>query len=356
MIVAELHHKSLRARGGVLASPSAQFAKLDEAGFGRGQWPAFAAMLERHGLAPLRPRGLKILQVNIGYMCNQVCAHCHVDAGPDRKERMAPELLDAVVEAIGASGASTLDITGGAPEMHPGFRSFVERVRQRYPELEIIVRSNLTIIEAHERYRDLPEFFAAQRVRVVSSLPFFRADRTDRQRGEGVFAASLRALRRLTEVGYGDGDSLVLDLVHNPAGAFLPSHMESMEANYRESLNKEGIKFNQLIAIINMPIARYLDYLEASGNLEEYLDALVSGFNPAAARGVMCTNTLSVGWDGSLFDCDFNQMLNLPIAHPSRNLSEVSDWEALSERAVAVANHCYGCTAGAGSSCQGATA
>ena len=353
--MAPLAHKSLRARGGELASPAAQFKKLDEAGFGSGAWPLFQAMLVRHGLEPLKPRGVEILQVNLGYMCNQVCAHCHVDAGPDRREQMSSELLSRVVEAIGPSGASTLDITGGAPEMHPEFRSFVERVRYRYPQLEVIVRSNLTILEAHAKYRDLPEFFASMRVRVVSSLPFFRADRTDRQRGEGVFASSLRALRRLTEVGYGRKPELVLDLVHNPAGAYLPSHMEAMEANYRETLDAESIAFNYLIAIANMPISRYLDYLEASGNLEDYLDLLVEGFNPAAARGVMCTNTLSVGWDGTLFDCDFNQMLELPVAYPARNLAEVTDWSDFSMRKVVVANHCYGCTAGAGSSCQGAT-
>jgi radical SAM/Cys-rich protein len=338
-----------------LASPAAQFKKLDEAGFGSGAWPSFQATLVRHGLEPLKPRGVEILQVNLGYMCNQVCAHCHVDAGPDRREQMSSELISRVVEAIGPSGASTLDITGGAPEMHPEFRSFVERVRHRYPQLEVIVRSNLTILEAHAKYRDLPEFFASMRVRVVSSLPFFRADRTDRQRGEGVFASSLRALRRLTEVGYGRKPELVLDLVHNPAGAYLPSHMEAMEANYRETLDAESIAFNHLIAIANMPISRYLDYLEASGNLEDYLDLLVEGFNPAAARGVMCTNTLSVGWDGTLYDCDFNQMLELPVAHPASNLAEVTDWSDFSTRKVVVANHCYGCTAGAGSSCQGAT-
>jgi len=354
--MASLPHKSLRARGGELAAPAAQFKTLNAAGFQSGEWPAFSAMLERHGLAPLRPKSIEIFQINVGYVCNQVCAHCHVDAGPDRREQMSSELLALVEEALGASGASTLDITGGAPEMHPEFRAFVERVRARYPTLEIIVRSNLTILEAHAKYRNLPEFFAAQRVRVVSSLPFFRADRTDRQRGEGVFESSLRALRRLTEVGYGRAEELVLDLVHNPAGAFLPNHMEALEANYRETLAAESIAFNQLIAIANMPIARYLDYLEASGNLEDYLEVLVDGFNPAAARGVMCTNTLSVGWDGRLFDCDFNQMLELPLAGPVRRLQDVEDWAELNDRNVVVANHCYGCTAGAGSSCQGATA
>lgn len=354
--MAALAHKSLRARGGELVEPEEQFAALGRAGFDEGTWPNFQHKLNAHGLPPLRPRGVEIFQVNVGYVCNQVCAHCHVDAGPDRREQMSAEMMERVVEAIGPSGASTLDITGGAPEMHPDFRGFVRRVRARYPDLEIIVRSNLTILLAHAKYADLPVFFAEQRVRVVSSLPFFRADRTDRQRGEGVFEKSLEALRRLTAVGYGREDGLVLDLVHNPAGAFLPVHMDAMEQQYREVLDNEGIAFNQLIAITNMPIARYLEYLEASGNLEDYLDTLVEGFNPAAVAGVMCTNTLSVGWDGQLFDCDFNQMLNLPVAASAQNLAEINDWSAFNDRFVAVANHCYGCTAGAGSSCQGATA
>lgn len=354
--MAALAHKSLRARGGELADPVQQLAALGRAGFDDGEWPAFAEKLAQHHLPPLRPVGVEIFQVNVGYVCNQVCAHCHVDAGPDRREQMSRELMDLVLEAIGKSGASTLDITGGAPEMHPDFRGFVERARTRYPALEIIVRSNLTILVAHAKYADLPAFFAEQRVRVVSSLPFFRADRTDRQRGEGVFEKSLQALRRLTEVGYGRMAGLVLDLVHNPAGAFLPAHMEAMEAQYRAALAEENIAFNQLIAITNMPISRYLEYLEASGNLEGYLDTLVEAFNPAAVPGVMCTNTLSVGWDGRLFDCDFNQMLNLPVASAAQDLRDITDWSAFNDRFVAVANHCYGCTAGAGSSCQGATA
>lgn len=354
--MAALAHKSLRARGGHLADPQEQIAALDRAGFGEGVWPSFQQKMSACGLPPLRPKGVEIFQINVGYRCNQVCAHCHVDAGPDRREEMSLELLALVEHSIGASGAKTLDITGGAPEMHPEFRAFVERVRARYPDLEVIVRSNLTILEAHAKYRDLPEFFAAQRVRVVSSLPFFRADRTDRQRGEGVFEASLRALKRLTGVGYGREAGLVLDLVHNPAGAFLPTHMEALEAQYRQVLEGEGIAFNSLIAIANMPISRYLEYLEASGNLEDYLELLVEGFNPAAVPGVMCTNTLSVGYDGRLFDCDFNQMLNLPVASRARTLQEITDWNAFSDRDVVVANHCFGCTAGAGSSCQGATA
>jgi len=351
----DLAHKSLQARGERLASPAAQAATLDAAGFGCGRWPNFDARLRQEGLKPLRPKSIEVFQVNVGYVCNQVCAHCHVDAGPDRREQMSLELMALVLNCIGPSGAKTLDITGGAPEMHPAFKEFVSEARERYPQLEIIVRSNLTILEAHERYADLPVFFAEQGVRVVSSLPFFRADRTDRQRGDGVFEASIRALKRLTEVGFGKSPGLILDLVYNPAGAFLPNHMESLEASYREALGKEGIAFNQLIAITNMPISRYLEYLEASGNLEDYLDELVESFNPEAAKGVMCTNTLSVGWDGQLFDCDFNQMLKLPVGHSVRNLADVADWEQLTSRDVVVANHCYGCTAGAGSSCQGST-
>lgn len=305
---------------------------------------------------PLRPTGLDILQLNVGYMCNQTCAHCHVDAGPDRKERMSAGTFNEAMRVLREARPHTLDLTGGAPEMNTEFRDFIESVRQEFPheDLDIIVRSNLTILESHNRFKALVPWFAEHRIHVVSSLPSTHARATDRQRGDGVFAASLNAIRRLNAVGYGrKGSGLVLDLVHNPTGAFLPADTSALEQRYRsELLDQHDIVFNNLLTITNLPISRYLDFLVASGNYEDYMETLIEAFNPAAAAGVMCRNTLSVRWDGALYDCDFNQMLDLSIQH---DIQHIRDWspEALN-RDIALHNHCYGCTAGAGSSCSGA--
>lgn len=304
---------------------------------------------------PLKPSQISILQINLGKMCNQVCKHCHVDAGPDRKEIMTRETMQLCLDALAESTIQVVDLTGGAPEMNPHFRWFVEELSKL--GRQVIVRCNLTIILANKKYHDLPEFFKLHGVQVVSSLPYFTASRTDAQRGEGVFEKSIKALQMLNAVGYGqEGSGLILDLVYNPAGAFLPSSQQSLEAEFKRRLQQGyQIVFNNLFAITNLPISRYLDYLITSGNYEGYMEKLVNAFNPAAAANVMCRNTVSVGWEGSLYDCDFNQMLDLPVAATAPRHIRDFDLASLSERAIVINQHCYGCTAGAGSSCGGET-
>ncbi len=317
--------------------------------------PDFEEQLKSCGLFPLKPAALEIFQVNIGYMCNQLCAHCHVDAGPDRTEMMTRQTMEQCLRALQHADVTTLDITGGAPEMHPDFRWFVSRAAETGVK-EIMLRSNLTIIVANKKYNDLPGFFAANRVRVISSLPYFQRDRTDRQRGEGVFDKSIEALALLNAQGYGmPGKSLVLDLVYNPAGAFLPGPQAALEKEFRARLlDPYGIHFTRLLALTNLPISRFLEYLVATDNLDDYMQLLVSSFNPTAVHGVMCRNTVSVAWDGSLYDCDFNQMLRL---RPEMCAGHVAGFDAVAwnQRTIALARHCFGCTAGAGSSCQGST-
>lgn len=346
--------KSLKQRGADLADTREQLKFLNNGLFQSGEYENFQSHLASHGHAPLKPSKLDIFQVNLGYMCNQRCKHCHVDAGPDRKEIMDRETMQLCIDHLAASGAKTLDLTGGAPEMNPNFTWMVEQAKSVGVE-EIIVRSNLTILVANKKYRELPEFFARHGLRVVSSLPYFSESKTDRQRGEGVFSKSIEALKLLNEVGYGQENSgLLLDLVYNPSGAFLPGDQAGLETQFKTVLDQEyDIQFNHLLTITNLPISRFLDYLRASGNYEEYMDKLITAFNPAAVEGLMCRNTLSVDYLGYLYDCDFNQMLNLKVAAPgSQHLKEV-DFEALSERSIVVNQHCFGCTAGAGSSCQG---
>jgi radical SAM/Cys-rich protein len=278
-----------------------------------------------------------------------------VDAGPDRREVMSRETMRLCLDALARSAIPTVDLTGGAPELNPDFRWLVEQVRGL--GRRVLDRCNLTVLETPPG-RDLPEFFAAQGVEVVASLPHWRALSTDRQRGEGVFERSLAALRRLNAVGYGDGRSgLRLTLVTNPVGAFLPGGQASLEAEWKRELARlHGVCFDALWCLTNMPISRFLEWLEESGNLEGYMARLVEAWNPAAARGVMCRTTLSVGWDGALYDCDFNQMLELPLAAPAPRHVRDFDPAALAAREVVTARHCFGCTAGAGSSCGGATA
>lgn len=287
-------------------------------------------------------------------MCNQVCAHCHVDAGPDRKEIMTRETMLQCLDVLKRSDFDTVDLTGGAPEMNPHFRWFVEEISAL--NMHIIVRCNLTIIVANKKYNDLPEFYRKHKIEVVSSLPFYSADRTDRQRGEGVFKDSIKALQMLNEVGYGKPDSgLALNLVYNPAGAFLPGNQVALENDFKHELKKQyGIEFNNLYCITNMPVSRYLDYLITSGNYEKYMDRLVNAFNPVAASGVMCRNTISIGWDGYLYDCDFNQMLDLKVEGGSTHITDFN-LEELNTRSIITNQHCFGCTAGTGSSCGGAT-
>ena len=315
----------------------------------------FQQKLEENNLYPLKATQVEIFQVNVGKMCNQVCKHCHVDAGPDRKEIMTRETMQQCLDALMQNiSLKTVDLTGGAPEMNPDFRWFVEEITKL--NRHVIVRCNLTIILANKKYHDLPQFFAQHGVEVVSSLPFYTADRTDRQRGDGVFEDSIKALQMLNEVGYGkEGSGLMLNLVYNPAGAFLPPAQEALEKEFKQALMKDhGIVFNNLYAITNLPISRYLDYLLQSGNYEKYMEKLVDAFNPVAAANVMCRNTISISWDGYLYDCDFNQMLDLKVECSHSKHISAFDVEALNKRSVIVNQHCYGCTAGSGSSCGGA--
>lgn len=348
--------KSLKKRESDLANSNRQLEILSNGMFQNGELPTFAKKIAETNQFPLKAKKLEILQINVGYMCNQVCEHCHVDAGPDRKEIMTRETMAQCLEVIKNTGAHTLDLTGGAPEMNPDFRWFVEEAAKAGIK-DFIVRSNLTIIRANKKYYDLPEFFKKHNVHVVSSMPHWTRGKTDKQRGDGVFDKSIKALQELNAVGYGMPDSnLRLDLVYNPSGAFLPGDQTSMEKDFKKALMEDfGIQFHNLFAITNLPISRFLDYLIASENYEDYMYQLVDAYNPAAVANVMCTNTLSVSWDGYLYDCDFNQMLELPVNSKVKHISEYN--EALLEgRNIVISQHCYGCTAGAGSSCQGTVA
>lgn len=342
---------SLQSRNSELSHPSEQINRLENSNF---ELPKFSDKLKSLGLWPLKPTQVKVFQVNLGKMCNQTCHHCHVDAGPDRKEIMSRETLQTCVDVVKRFKFPIVDITGGAPEMNPHFRYFVEELHKA--GAHIINRCNLTIILANPKYYDLPSFFKENQIEVVSSLPHYTSFRTDRQRGEGVFSKSIKALQMLNEVGYGiEGSGLKLNLVYNPVGCFLPGEQKELERDYKKKLKQDfNIEFNQLFCITNMPISRFLEYLENTGNFESYMTTLVNSFNPLAARGVMCRNTLSVGWDGRLYDCDFNQMLGLHLsARDSQHLKDF-DLASLEKRNIVVGQHCYGCTAGSGSSCGGA--
>ncbi|GAA4245987.1 MULTISPECIES: arsenosugar biosynthesis radical SAM (seleno)protein ArsS [Winogradskyella] len=348
--------KSLKKLGNNLAQSNKQLEILSNGIFKSGELPTFKDKISETSQFPIKAKKLEILQINVGYMCNQVCDHCHVDAGPDRKEIMTRDTMRQCLEVIKNSGAHTLDLTGGAPEMNPDFRWFVEEAA-KVGIKDFIVRSNLTIIRANKKYYDLPEFFKKHNVHVVSSMPHWTRGKTDKQRGDGVFDKSIKALQELNAVGYGmPGSDLRLDLVYNPSGAFLPGDQVAMEKDFKKALMDDfGIEFHNLFAITNLPIARFLDYLIASENYEDYMYSLVEAYNPAAVENVMCTNTLSISWDGYLFDCDFNQMLELPVNSKSRHISEFNE-ELLEGRNIVISQHCYGCTAGAGSSCQGVVA
>ncbi len=340
---------SMLFRRSPLAAPQAQFDLLNAPGVAQ----EFDGALRESQKWPLSPAPLQTLQLNLGKMCNQTCRHCHVDAGPDRKEVMTRETMAQCLAALARTQVRTVDLTGGAPEMNPDFRWLVTELRAL--GCHVMDRCNLTILQTRPHW-DLVEFFAEHRVEVICSLPHFRALSTDRQRGEGVYEQSIAALKRLNAVGYGDGSSgLRLVLVTNPVGAFLPASQPSLEGEWkRELLRNHGIRFDALFALTNMPISRFLEWLEQSGNLEEYLHRLVSAFNPATVDGLMCRTTLSVGWDGKLYDCDFNQMLELQLQGVPSHIKDF-DEAALASREIRVGRHCFGCTAGAGSSCGGAT-
>ncbi len=349
--------KSLAARHSALSDTFFQLKVLNGAAITQAHFPAFSDKIASAGFhgGKLQPTRIEIFQVNVGKLCNQSCAHCHVDAGPDRKaENMSREHFEKCLDILSRYDIPTVDITGGAPEMNPNFRWFVAECRRLGKH--VMVRCNLTIIMSNPKYRDLPEWFAANRVEVVSSLPHYSAHRTDAQRGEGVFEDSIKALQLLNAAGYGQEDSgLQINLVYNPTGLFLPGNQASLEADFKRQLKRKyGIDFNRLYAITNMPISRFLDFLLENGQYEHYMQTLVDAFNPSAVEGVMCRNTLSVGWDGYLYDCDFNQMLDLKVALPEgRNHLDHFDLDALENRDIVLNQHCYGCTAGAGSSCGG---
>lgn len=339
-----------------LADARLQIQILEHGKDGAFSLVPFQQKLEESGLYPLRPTVLQIFQINLGKMCNQVCKHCHVDAGPDRHEIMTRETMEQCLAVLRQHPhLATVDLTGGAPEMNPHFRWFVSEIKQL--NRHVMVRCNLTIILANKKYHDLPQFYKEHGIEVISSLPFYSKDRTDRQRGVGVFEQSIKALQWLNRVGYGhETAELPLHLVYNPAGAFLVPSQAALEKEYKqELLQRYGIRFNKLYVINNMPISRYLDYLLTSGNYEKYMIKLLNAYNPVAASNVMCRNTLSVGWDGFLYDCDFNQMLNLKVDTPHCHVSQFN-LEALNQRSIVVNQHCFGCTAGSGSSCGGAIA
>lgn len=342
--------KSLHKQQSELANPMYQLEVLQRH---EVDIPRFEDTLATNGVGPIRGRTPRVLQINMGYMCNQTCKHCHVDAGPDRTEKISRPLLERCLEILETSEISTIDLTGGAPEMHPDFRWFVTEAKKR--GVHIMDRCNLTIVVANKHYRTLPAFFAEHQVELVSSLPHFSARRTDRQRGDGVFEQSIEALQLLNEVGYGIDDDLKLNLVYNPVGAFLPDGQKELEQVYKKKLKANyGIEFNELYAITNMPISRFLEYLMDTGNLEQYMHTLHESFNPQAVGGLMCHDTLSIDYLGNIYDCDFNQMLDLKsdVAHP--NISDF-DAKSLTGRGIITDQHCYGCTAGAGSSCGGET-
>lgn len=323
--------------------------------------PTFAETLARHRLE-LAPAVIETLQVNVTRLCNQACHHCHVDASPKRTEQMSRATIDRCLEVLAENSTiSKLDLTGGAPELNPHFDYFVEQARALGKH--VMVRHNLTVTldgnpQTGESKRYLPEFFAAHRVEVISSLPYYQEFFTDRQRGNGVFKKSITAMRLLNEQGYGQPASgLMLNLVYNPVGAFLPAAQQSLEQQYKRELqDKFGVTFNGLFTITNMPINRFKKDLERRGAYDEYLVKLINSFNPAAAQGVMCRSLISVGYDGRLYDCDFNQMLALELAEQDGATIFDFDLRKLAQRRIIFGAHCYGCTAGAGSSCGGATA
>jgi radical SAM/Cys-rich protein len=311
--------------------------------------------LAESGLYPLLATGIKTFQINVGKLCNQTCGHCHVDAGPDREEIMTRETAELCIQALARTDIPKVDITGGAPELNPNFRWLVSESKKL--GRHVMDRCNLSVLLLPSQ-RDLAEFLAANQVEVIASLPYFLAEATDRQRGAGVFEKSVEALRKLNSLGYGQqGSGLLLNLVYNPGGAFLPPSQQALERDFKRELqDRHGIVFNSLYALTNMPISRFLEFLLRTGNYDRYMQRLIQAYNPAAAASVMCRYTLSIGWDGTLYDCDFNQMLDLPVSHGApRHVRDFAAGE-LHHRRIVTGQHCYGCTAGAGSSCGGTTA
>ena len=315
----------------------------------------FAQKLAAHSLSLRRTRP-EILQVNVGKICNLTCIHCHVNAGPKRKEIMTGETIDRVIAWLDRTDIPIVDLTGGAPEMIPDFRYFIERVRALSVWRKIIDRCNLTIL-LESGYEDLAEFLAEKKVEIIASMPCYTPDNVNAQRGEGVFEGSIKALQLLNSLGYGIAADLPLHLVYNPVGAFLPGPQTELEADYKRELKQHfGIVFNNLYTLANLPIARFASYLRHNDKLAEYMQLLADAFNPATVEGLMCRNTISVGWRGEVYDCDFNQQLDMQWQNcegAGLFLWDIDPGD-IDNREIMTGDHCFGCTAGAGSSCGGA--
>ncbi len=346
---------SLSSRVVPLAHPIEQLKVLGSAHISGGPTNSgqFELDLASSGWPRIKPSNLEIVQINLGKLCNMTCRHCHVDAGPDRiHENMDRETVDACLRVIEETGVRVVDLTGGAPELNPNFEYLVDQCIQR--GLRVMDRCNLTILLTR-RYQYLPEWFAERGVEVVCSLPHYRKMSTDAQRGQGTYRKSIEALQRLNQVGYGQGDpDRRLVIVTNPVGAFLSGNQESLESEWKAALMRNhDVHFDQLLTLNNLPISRYLEWLMETGQVELYLNRLLQAFNPSTIAGLMCRNTLSIGWDGYLYDCDFNQQLDLHMEIPSPHVQDF-DLAIWQDHAIRTARHCYGCTAGAGSSCGGA--
>ena len=316
----------------------------------------FFDRLTAEGLQLRRARP-EILQVNVGKLCNLTCVHCHVNAGPKRKEIMARETIDRIINWLDKTNIPVVDLTGGAPEMIPDFRYFIRHIRSLRAPRHVIDRCNLTIL-LEPGYEDLSEFLANNKVEIIASMPCYSADNVNAQRGEGVFDGSIAALQLLNSLGYGIDPQLPLHLVYNPVGAFLPPSQDELEADYKSEFKKHfGIQFNNLYALSNLPIGRFASYLRHSGKLEEYMELLIHAFNPATIDGLMCRDTISVGWRGEVYDCDFNQQLGMQWSDDTESkrlfLWDI-DPDSIENREIMTGDHCFGCTAGAGSSCGGA--
>ena len=316
----------------------------------------FADKLGAHSLSLRRARP-EILQVNVGKLCNLTCMHCHVNAGPKRKEMMTRETIDRIINWLAKTDTPTVDLTGGAPEMIPDFRYFIERVKELKPSRHIIDRCNLTILR-ETGYEDLSALLAINHVEIIASMPCYSPENVNVQRGEGVFEGSIAALRLLNSLGYGTNPELPLHLVYNPVGSFLPPSQAKLEADYKRELAAHfAIVFNKLYTITNLPIGRFASYLRHNNKLGDYMRMLIDAFNPATIDGLMCRNTISVGWRGEVYDCDFNQQLRMQWSSNGGNeplfLWNI-DPDSLEDREIMTGDHCFGCTAGAGSSCGGA--
>jgi radical SAM/Cys-rich protein len=302
----------------------------------------------------LRRARPEILQVNVGKLCNLTCVHCHVNAGPKRKEIITRATIDRIIDWLAKTGIPTVDLTGGAPEMIPDFHYFIERVKELQPARHVIDRCNLTIL-LERGYEDLGEFLARNKVEIIASMPCYSPENVNAQRGEGVFEGSIAVLQLLNLLSYGTDPDLPLHLVYNPVGAFLPPSQAELEADYKRELKKHfGIVFNNLYTLTNLPIGRFASYLRRNNKLDEYMELLIQAFNPATINGLMCRNTISVGWRGEVYDCDFNQQLGMQWNNGARIFLWDVDPEQIEDRQIMTGNHCFGCTAGAGSSCGGA--